>query len=165
MRPGNPSSKVFLILTFFYFLPLFAEVQVNLEDIQPTFEEELENLGDTETEDANYIRLKKKTKNQTTQKIVNLRALDKITAKTLDIDIILGEKKRFGYLEIVPKNCKRSADTSDPGVVAYLQVKDLSDKRDEKIFVFNGWTFSSSPTLRPFDHPVYDLWLTGCENI
>ena len=165
MRPGNPSSKVFLILIFFYFSALFAEERVNLEDIQPTFEEEPENLDDTETEDTNYIRLKKKTKNQTTQKIVNLRALDKITAKTLDIDIILGEKKRFGYLEIVPKNCKRSADTSDPGVVAYLQVKDLSDKRDEKIFVFNGWTFSSSPTLRPFDHPVYDLWLTGCENI
>ena len=165
MKPGNLSSVVFLILTFFYFLPLFAEVQVNLEDIQPTFEEEPENLGDSETGVTNYIKLKKKTKNQTTQKIVNLRALDKITAKTLDINIVLGEKKRFGYLEIIPKNCKRSADTSESGVVAYLQVKDLSDKRDEKIFVFNGWTFSSSPTLRPFDHPVYDLWLTGCENV
>ena len=165
MKPGNLSRVVFFTLIFFYFSTLFAEVQVNLEEIQPTFEEEPENLGDSETGVTNYIKLKKKTKNQTTQKIVNLRALDKITAKTSDIDIILGEKKRFGYLEIVPKNCKRSADTSDPGVVAYLQVKDLSDKRDEKIFVFNGWTFSSSPTLRPFDHPVYDLWLTGCENI
>ena len=165
MKPGNLSSVVFFILTFFYFSTLFAEVQVNLEDIQPTFEEEPENLGDSETGVTNYIKLKKKTKNQTTQKIVNLRALDKITAKTLDINIVLGEKKRFGYLEIIPKNCKRSADTSESGVVAYLQVKDLSDKRDEKIFVFNGWTFSSSPTLRPFDHPVYDLWLTGCENI
>ena len=165
MKPGNLSSVVFFILTFFYFSTLFAEVQVNLEDIQPTFEEEPENLGDSETGVTNYIKLKKKTKNQTTQKIVNLRALDKITAKTLDINIVLGEKKRFGYLEIIPKNCKRSADTSETGVVAYLQVKDLSDKRDEKIFVFNGWTFSSSPTLRPFDHPVYDLWLTGCENV
>ena len=165
MKPGNLSSVVFFILTFFYFSTLFAEVQVNLEDIQPTFEEEPENLGDSETGVTNYIKLKKKTKNQTTQKIVNLRALDKITAKTLDINIVLGEKKRFGYLEIIPKNCKRSVDTSDSGVVAYLQVKDLSDKKDEKIFVFNGWTFSSSPTLRPFDHPVYDLWLTGCENI
>ena len=165
MKPGNLSRVVFFTLTFFYFSTLFAEVQVNLEDIQPTFEEDPENLGDSETGVTNYIKLKKKTKNQTTQKIVNLRALDKITAKTLDIDIVLGEKKRFGYLEIIPKNCKRSADTSDSGVVAYLQVKDLSDKRDEKIFVFNGWTFSSSPTLRPFDHPVYDLWLTGCENI
>ncbi len=165
MKPGNLSRAVFFTLTFFYFSTLFAEVQVNLEDIQPTFEEEPENLGDSETGVTNYIKLKKKTKNQTTQKIVNLRALDKITAKTLDINIVLGEKKRFGYLEIIPKNCKRSVDTSDSGVVAYLQVKDLSDKKDEKIFVFNGWTFSSSPTLRPFDHPVYDLWLTGCENI
>ena len=165
MKPGNLSRVVFFTLTFFYFSTLFAEVQVNLEDIQPTFEEEPENLGDSETGVTNYIKLKKKTKNQTTQKIVNLRALDKITAKTLDINIVLGEKKRFGYLEIIPKNCKRSVDTSDSGVVAYLQVKDLSDKKDEKIFVFNGWTFSSSPTLRPFDHPVYDLWLTGCENI
>ena len=165
MKPGNLSRVVFFTLTFFYFSTLFAEVQVNLEEIQPTFEEEPENLGDSETGVTNYIKLKKKTKNQTTKKIVNLRALDKITAKTLDINIVLGEKKRFGYLEIIPKNCKRSVDTSDSGVVAYLQVKDLSDKRDEKIFVFNGWTFSSSPTLRPFDHPVYDLWLTGCENI
>ena len=165
MKPGNLSRVVFFTLIFFYFSTLFAEVQVNLEDIQPTFEEEPENLGDSETGVTNYIKLKKKTKNQTTQKIVNLRALDKITAKTLDINIVLGEKKRFGYLEIIPKNCKRSVDTSDSGVVAYLQVKDLSDKKDEKIFVFNGWTFSSSPTLRPFDHPVYDLWLTGCENI
>ena len=75
------------------------------------------------------------------------------------------EKKRFGYLEIVPKNCKRSADTSDPGVVAYLQVKDLSDKRDEKIFVFNGWTFSSDPNLTPFDHAIYDLQLLNCYNV
>ena len=118
MKPGNLSRVVFFILTFFYFSTLFAEVQVNLEDIQPTFEEEPENLGDSETGVTNYIKLKKKTKNQTTQKIVNLRALDKITAKTLDIDIVLGEKKRFGYLEIIPKNCIRSADTSDSGVVA-----------------------------------------------
>ena len=45
------------------------------------------------------------------------------------------------------------------------QVKDLSEKRGDKVYVFNGWTFSSSPSLREFDHPIYDLWLTGCENI
>ena len=62
MIPGNLSSKIFLILTFFYFSALFAEERVNLEDIQPTFEEELENSGDTETEGTNYIKLKKKQK-------------------------------------------------------------------------------------------------------
>ena len=165
MRPGNLNSTILLILISLYFQPLFAEAQVNLQNIQPTFEEEPETIDDKKTEQQNYIKSKKRKKIQTNETIVSLRALDKITAKTLDIDIILGKKKKFGYLEILPKNCKRSLEANDSGVVAYLQVKDLSDKSDEKVFVFNGWTFSSSPTLRPFDHPVYDLWLTGCENI
>ena len=133
--------------------------------IRDRFEEEPDSIDDTGTGELNYIKSKKTKKTQTTETIVSLRALDKITAKTSDINIVLGKKKRFGYLEILPKNCKRSLEANDSGVVAYLQVKDLSDKSDEKVFVFNGWTFSSSPTLRPFDHPVYDLWLTGCENI
>ena len=165
MRPGNLNSSILLILISLYFQTLFAETQVDLQNIQPTFEEEPETIDDRKTEQQNFIKLKKRKKIQTNETIVSLRALDKITAKTLDIDIILGKKKKFGYLEILPKNCKRSLDVNDSGVVAYLQVKDLSDKSDEKVFVFNGWTFSSSPTLRPFDHPVYDLWLTGCENI
>ena len=165
MRPGNLNSTILLILISLYFQPLFAETQVDLQNIQPTFEEEQETIDDGKTEQQNYIKSKKRKKIQTNETIVSLRALDKITAKTLDIDIIIGKKKKFGYLEILPKNCKRSLEANDSGVVAYLQVKDLSDKSDEKVFVFNGWTFSSSPTLRPFDHPVYDLWLTGCENI
>ena len=165
MRPGNLNSTILLILISLYFAPLFAESQIDLQNIQPTFEEEPETIDDRKTEQQNYIKSKKRKKIQTNETIVSLRALDKITAKTLDIDIIIGKKKKFGYLEILPKNCKRSLEANDSGVVAYLQVKDLSDKSDEKVFVFNGWTFSSSPTLRPFDHPVYDLWLTGCENI
>ena len=165
MRLGNLNSTILLILISLYFAPLFAESQIDLQNIQPTFEEEPETIDDRKTEQQNYIKSKKRKKIQTNETIVSLRALDKITAKTLDIDIIIGKKKKFGYLEILPKNCKRSLEASDSGVVAYLQVKDLSDKSDEKVFVFNGWTFSSSPTLRPFDHPVYDLWLTGCENI
>ena len=165
MRPGNLNSTILLILISLYFQPLNAETQVDLQNIQPTFEEEPETIDDRKTEQQNFIKSKKRKKIQTNETIVSLRALDKITAKTLDIDIILGKKKKFGYLEILPKNCKRSLEANDSGVVAYLQVKDLSDKSDEKVFVFNGWTFSSSPTLRPFDHPVYDLWLIGCENI
>ena len=134
-------------------------------NIQPTFEEESEVNDESENLELNYIKSKKKKEIKTNETVVNLRALDKITAKTLDINIEIGKKKKFGYLEILPKNCKRTAENNDSGVVAYLQVKDLSDKSDKKVFVFNGWTFSTSPTLRPFDHPVYDLWLTGCENI
>ena len=56
-----------------------------------------------------------------------------------------------------------SSDTSD--AVAYIQVKDLSAKDNNQVFLFNGWTFASSPTLQSIDHPIYDLWITGCENI
>ena len=141
-----------------------AQEKINLNEIQPTFEEE-DSLDVEQDQEISKIKSKEKKKLTTKQVIVNLRALDKITAKTSDMNIIIGNKKRFGYLEILPKNCKKSLQENNSGVVAYLQVKDLSDKRDEKVFVFNGWTFSSSPTLRPFDHPVYDLWVTGCENI
>ena len=35
-------------------------------------------------------------------------------------------------------------------------------KDNDKVFIFNGWTFSSSSSIRPFDHPVYDIWLLKC---
>ena len=165
MRLGNLSNKILLILFGLLFMPHVVVAQVDLQNIQPTFEEESEVNDESENLELNYIKSKKKKEIKTNETVVNLSALDKITAKTLDINIEIGKKKKFGYLEILPKNCKRTAENNDSGVVAYLQVKDLSDKSDKKVFVFNGWTFSTSPTLRPFDHPVYDLWLTGCENI
>ena len=165
MRLGNLNSKILLILAGLFITPHISVAQVDLQNILPTFEEESENIDELENIGSDYIKSKKKKQIKTNEAVVNLRALDKITAKTLDINIEIGKKKRFGYLEILPKNCKRTVENNNSGVVAYLQVKDLSDKSDKKVFVFNGWTFSTSPTLRPFDHPVYDLWLTGCENI
>ena len=166
MKPGNHNLIFTLILLFFFKINLvLAQEKINLQELQPTFEEELDSLESDQNQEISIIKSKKKKELKTRQTIVKLKALDKITAKTSNIDIIIGKKKRFGYLEILPKNCKKTLDENNSGVVAYLQVKDLSEKRDKKVFVFNGWTFSSSPTLRPFDHPVYDLWLTGCENI
>ena len=166
MKPGNLSLNFLFILMLFYYNFSYAQEQIDLQNLDPTFEEEPE-IADPSiiTNETSKIKSKKKTKIDTNQMIVKLKALDKITAKTSDILIEIGKKKRFGYLEILPKNCKKTLDENNSGVVAYLQVKDLSEKRDKKVFVFNGWTFSSSPTLRPFDHTVYDLWLTGCENI
>ncbi len=114
-----------------------------------------------------FQKLKTKKKNETLNKnsIVKFKALDKITAKTESIDIEIGKKKRFGYLEILPKKCNKFEDLNKNGFVAYIQVKDLSDKKEDKVFVFNGWTFSNATNLRTFDHPIYDIWVTGCENI
>ena len=96
---------------------------------------------------------------------INLKALDKITAKTSVIRLAVGEKKNFGALEIKALKCQLSENNDFTDTVAYLQVKDLSTKDNNQVFLFNGWTFASSPTLQSIDHPIYDLWITSCENI
>tara|TARA_Y100000817_G_scaffold180390_2_gene141068 strand:+ start:4855 stop:5352 length:498 start_codon:yes stop_codon:yes gene_type:complete len=165
MRPGNLKAVFFISLFVLNFYDLNSQEKVNLQDLQPSFEEESEIQGSENNVETSKIKSKKEKSIDTNETVVKLRALDKITAKTSDINIVIGNKKRFGYLEILPKRCARSKENKGDGVTAYLQVKDLSDKKDDKVFVFNGWTFSSSTTLKTFDHPVYDLWLTGCENI
>ena len=91
--------------------------------------------------------------------------LDKITAKTSKINIKIGKTKKFGLLEIKAIKCGATDSIDEKSKAAYIQIKDLSDNQNEKVFVFNGWTFSSSTSLRPIDHAVYDIWLVDCENI
>ena len=165
MKAGN--LKFFFITIFFVLFAssLFSQDNLILENLEPTFEEDTEVELKEETDIGTKIKSKSVKKIITSKTIVNFRALDKITAKTSDINIVVGQKKKFGYLEIFQRKCSRSQTENDNGVTAYIQVKDLSDKKEDKVFIFNGWTFSSSPTLKTFDHPVYDLWITGCENI
>ena len=165
MKAGNLKFFFILIIFFFFSLKIYSQEKLELENIQPTFEEENEIKNEASYNDELKLKSKSIKKNKSGNIIVKLKALDKITAKTSNINIPLGKKKKFGYLEIYPRKCALSNTENEKGVVAYIQVKDLSNKKDDKVFVFNGWTFSSSVTLRTFDHPVYDLWVTGCENI
>ena len=165
MKAGNLKFFFILIIFFFLSLNIYSQEKLELENIQPTFEEENEIKNEASYNDELKLKSKSIKKNKSGNIIVKLKALDKITAKTSNINIPLGKKKKFGYLEIYPRKCALSNTENEKGVVAYIQVKDLSNKKDDKVFVFNGWTFSSSVTLRTFDHPVYDLWVTGCENI
>ena len=126
--------------------------------------------GETESKnivDSKKIELKKKKIIEIKSKEirVNIVALDKITAKTSDLQILLGETKRFGMLEIKALQCGSIKSPTEPGHTAYIQIKDLSENINNQVFVFNGWTFSSSTTLRPLDHPVYDFWLISCDNV
>ena len=142
---------------------------INLEELSPTFEEdktELEKIEDKNiTLNKSYDTPSESQSLQDDKVYINLTALDKITAKTSSIKLAVGDKKFFGSLEIQAMKCQlyEGDDTSD--IVAYIQVKDLSAKDNNQVFLFNGWTFASSPTLQSIDHPVYDLWITGCENI
>ena len=142
---------------------------INLEDISPTFEEDKDELEKIDDENENLNKTEKTSvlkKNKKNKKIyVNIKTLDKITAKTSSLKLAIGEKKIFGALEIIALKCQLSDNESTSDTLAYIQVKDLSTKDNNQVFLFNGWTFSSSPTLRSIDHPVYDLWITSCDNI
>ena len=102
------------------------------------------------------------TKNKNEGKFVEIKILDKVSSKNSKLEIQLGKETKFKNLLIKALKCKNSEFDDNPEVTAYLQVKDTSNKSNDEVFVFNGWTFSSSPSIRPFDHPVYDIWLTKC---
>ena len=68
----------------------------------------------------------------------------------------------FGILAIKSMKCTNSKFDDNPEIKAYIQVRDLTKNDNDKVYVFNGWMFSSSPSIAPFDHPVYDIWLVGC---
>ena len=95
-------------------------------------------------------------------KFVEIKILDKVSSKNTLLKIKVGEQKKFKNLLIKSLKCKNSEFDDNPEITAYLQVKDLKNKKNDEVFVFNGWTFSSGPAIKPFDHPVYDLWLIGC---
>ena len=93
---------------------------------------------------------------------IEIKILDKVSSKNNILKIKIGEQQKFKNLLIKSLKCKNSEFDDNPEIIAYLQVKDLTNKNNDEVFIFNGWTFSSSPTIKPFDHPVYDIWLTKC---
>ena len=93
---------------------------------------------------------------------VEIKILDKVSSKNIQLILKIGEEKKFENLMIKTLKCKNSEFDDNPEITAYLQVRDVTYKENDKVFVFNGWTFSSSPSLRPFEHPVYDIWLVKC---
>ena len=95
---------------------------------------------------------------------VEIKVLDKVSSKNTTLKLKINDEKIFQNIQIKALKCKNSEFDDNPEITAYLQVKDLTNKNNDKVFVFNGWTFSSSPTIKPFDHPVYDIWLTKCYN-
>ena len=92
----------------------------------------------------------------------DIKILDKISSKNTLIKLKNGELNQFKDLAIKSIKCKNSEFDDNPEITAYIQVRDLTYKNNDKVFVFNGWMFSSSPSIKPFDHPVYDVWLVSC---
>jgi len=95
-------------------------------------------------------------------KFIEIKILDKVSSKNNLLKIKIGEEKKFKNLLIKSLKCKNSEFDDNPEITAYIQVKDITNNDNNEVFIFNGWTFSSSPTLNPFDHPVYNIWLSKC---
>jgi hypothetical protein len=164
MRLGN---RVILIFILYFFSLNFLNSEekitttplINVEKITPSFDEiieENENIYSNQSlkEKKNNILLK------SSQAI--LIGLDKITAKSSELIINLNESKQFGPLEIKVLKCGQVKVDNIIDSVAYMQVKDLTKSNNEQVFIFNGWTFASDPSLAPFDHAIYDLQLLNC---
>ena len=92
----------------------------------------------------------------------DIKILDKISSKNTLIKLKNGEDAIYKDLLIKSMKCKNSEFDDNPEITAYIQVSDLTNKDKDDVFVFNGWMFSSSPSIAPFDHPVYDIWLVRC---
>ena len=166
MKLGN---KVFLILLFYIFFSnlLVSEEKIvttpliNIDEIKPSFEE----LDDQENFSLNKnLKEKKNIKSLKSFQAV-LIGLDKITAKSSELTINLNEIKKFGPLEIKILKCGKVKVNNKIDSVAYIQVKDSTKNQNEQVFIFNGWTFASDPSLSPFDHAIYDLQLVKCRSV
>ena len=92
----------------------------------------------------------------------DIKILDKISSKNELINLTNGEEFVYEDLAIKIMKCTNSEFDDNPEIKAYIQVRDLTKNNNDKVFVFNGWMFSSSPSIAPFDHPVYDIWLVKC---
>ena len=109
-----------------------------------------------------FLILNSNSKNINEGNYTDIKVLDKISSKNILIKLKNGEVKKYKDLMIKSMKCKNSEFDDNPEITAYLQVQDLTNKDKDDVYVFNGWMFSSSPSITPFDHPVYDIWLVNC---
>ena len=164
MKLGNSCYLIFMLFFFSSNLS-YAEEKIstspllNVEDIKPSFEE-LDEKNENTSLNKNLKEKKNSSILRSSQAI--LIGLDKITAKSSELIVNLNESKKFGPLEIKILKCGKIKMNNKIDSVAYMQVKDLSKNDNEKVFIFNGWTFASDPSLTPFDHAIYDLQLINC---
>ena len=113
-----------------------------------------------------YIFFTQISYSQTTNNFVviktDIKILDKISSKNQLINLKIAEESIYKDLAIKVMKCTNSELDDNPEIKAYIQVRDLTKSDNDKVYVFNGWMFSSSPSIAPFDHPVYDIWLVNC---
>jgi len=94
--------------------------------------------------------------------LVSLYLLDKVTSRVETIEIKVGEIVEFGSLQIKIFMCKKRPPEEVPEDFVLLRIYDEISPENLEI-VFQGWMISSSPTVAPFEHPIYDVWVKDCK--
>ncbi len=93
-----------------------------------------------------------------------IQGLNKITAKTLLLEIKVGDTIKFGKLSITAHKCWQAPLDQKPESKILLEIYDSGNKDDSRTRIFYGWMFSSSPSISALEHPIYDIAAVGCKN-
>lgn len=98
---------------------------------------------------------------------IKLRALDKVTAKTQDFMVEVGDTLEYGSLSIDAVHCEKRPPEELPETFAFLKIRDAEldgngQETGDGETVFSGWMFASRPAISALDHGVYDVWVIGC---
>lgn len=96
------------------------------------------------------------------KRLAILRALDKISGHTTDIDAPAGVPVRYGPLIITAQYCYTVPPEEPPETTAFVQI-DEADPGQPAMRLFSGWMFASSPALNGLEHPTYDVWVINCK--
>ena len=95
--------------------------------------------------------------------VAEFSALDKVTARISKLEVPLNKTATFGSLRITPRACYTRQPTEPPKTTGFVEVDEvLLDNKEKRIFT--GWMFAESPGLNAVEHPVFDVWLTGCSS-
>jgi len=93
--------------------------------------------------------------------VIQLRGLDKVTARVLPIEVRIDEPGRFGSLEITVRSCRKAPPEDPPESAAFLEIRELRPG-ESPVELFSGWMFASSPAFSTLEHAVYDVWVIDC---
>lgn len=89
-----------------------------------------------------------------------LRGLDKVSGRTTDIPLKVGEEARLGRLQVRLGECRYPAGNPSSDAYAQLTITDLS----QNVTLFSGWMIASSPALSALDDARYDIWVISCQS-
>ena len=92
-----------------------------------------------------------------------IQGLDKITARIKTFEVNVSQTYKFGVLDIFVERCIFSKPIFKPESLAYISIKDNSDRLSE--VKFKGWMFASSPALNALENSVYDISILACKKV